>query len=36
MSAVDDRKTALLGNHEIELRGATYNYGPVAGGGVDC
>ena len=36
MSAVDDRKTAVLFSDVILLLGATYNSGQVAGGGVDC
>ena len=36
MSAVDDRKTAVLLSDVILLPGATYNSGKVAGGGADC
>jgi hypothetical protein len=36
MSAVHDRKTALLGNDVIVPRRAAYSSGEVAGGGVNC
>jgi hypothetical protein len=36
MSAIDDRKRAVLFSGVILLLGATYHSGKVAGGGVDC
>jgi hypothetical protein len=36
MSAVNDRKTAVLFNDGILLPVATYHSGKLAGGGADC